>query len=35
MDLTITVIYCVCEEFSKAMGLRDEIPKLAYPPPRS
>jgi hypothetical protein len=24
MDLTITIIYCVCEEFSKAMGLRDD-----------
>jgi hypothetical protein len=24
MDLTITSIYCVCEEFSKAMGLRDD-----------
>jgi hypothetical protein len=24
MDLTITTIYCVCEEFSKAMGLRDD-----------
>src|SRR5688572_8442672 len=24
MDLTITIIYCVCEDFSKAMGLRDD-----------
>jgi hypothetical protein len=24
MDLTITIIYCVCEEFSKALGLRDD-----------
>jgi hypothetical protein len=24
MDLTITIIYCVCEEFSKAMALRDD-----------
>lgn len=24
MDLTITTIYCVCDEFSKAMGLRDD-----------
>ena len=33
MDLTITIIYCVCEEFSKAMGLRED-PKLASAPPR-
>ena len=24
MDLTITTIYCVCDEFSKAMSLRDD-----------
>jgi hypothetical protein len=24
MNLTITIIYCVCEEFSKAMGIRDD-----------
>ncbi|MBA2691922.1 MAG: IS982 family transposase, partial [Rubrobacter sp.] len=24
MDDTITTIYCVCDEFSKAMGLRDD-----------
>ena len=24
MDLTITATYCLCEEFSKAMGLCDD-----------
>ncbi len=33
MDDTITTIYCMCEEFAKAMGLRDD-PKPWRRPPR-